>query len=65
MKDSKEFPCADDPEHTTIVSVDTDESFVSIELEFLDGCTNMTLLSIDDAKELRDFLNQCFPEQTK
>jgi hypothetical protein len=62
MKDSKEFPCTDDPEHSTIVSVNTDEGFVSIELEFLDGCTNMTLLSIDDAKELRDFLNEALAE---
>lgn len=56
MSNSIELPCTDEEGNSTIVCVEQDEGFVSIELELNDGGTNMTLLSIDDAKELRDFL---------
>lgn len=56
MSNSIELPCTDEAGNSTIVCVEQAEGFVSIELELNDGCTNMTLLSIDDAKELRDFL---------
>lgn len=51
-----EIPCSDEPKNSAVFNIDEDEGFLSVELELNDGETHMTIMSLADAKELRDFL---------